>query len=404
MAKIEDSLKNYNKTVQPIIETQERLAKMVQPALEAQKRINEITEPLQNSQFMKAIEPPINMNFDFDTHVVSDIANELKVAQLSSVSCSLENFRNALLPHISSINTSDFFQTTHASMQKALAPLIESMGSTKMIQAQINSLTSISAAISKIGFNYHFDYLENIRTSFSGLSKIIESYSHIMFSNYFANWDKILDFQNLKFSEKLYLNTMYEAQWFPYFTDNLEHTELYGIFDIVERTRPSKSRKKQIDKFIYNSFNKTKLNNMKKDWRKSELSSGMKKLLCQAIDSYNDKKYGLTVSAIVPLWERIITKMADEPQMFKSKEVKQCFDNLLDNNDIPSIIDRFYDSFLMGTCYSVSEISTEYPKRDAVAHGWFEKYPTRKMALNAILFTDFLLKLEAVESKEGKIT
>ena len=420
MAKIEDALKEskletainkQNKMIQPLLDTKNRINNMVQPALEAQERLNSMTEPfrktqaeismltkpLQNNQLMKAIEPPISINFD--TRVMSGFANELKAAQTLSLNSSLENFKNALTPLISSINTSDLLQATQVSFQNAIAPMLESFGSQKMIQAQINFLSSISSAISKIGLDFRFDYLENIRNSFSGLSKIIESYSHTMFSNYFANWGKIFEFQNLKFSEKLYLNTMYESQWFPYFTDSLEHTELYGIFDIVHRTKPSKSRKNQINRFIFNSFNKTKLNNMKKEWRKTVLNNGMKKLLCQAIDSYNDKKYGLTVSAIVPMWERIITQMANEPNKFKSKEVKQCFDNLLDNNDIPKVIDRFFDSFLMGTCYSISEISTEYPKRDAVAHGWFENYPTRKMALNAILFTDFLLRLESIENE-----
>ena len=45
----------------------------------------------------------------------------------------------------------------------------------------------------------------------------------------------------------------------------------------------------------------------------------------------------------------------------------------------------------------------DVPGRHSFAHAWYTKYPTRKSALNAILFTDFLLSLKAKEQPlEGK--
>ena len=42
----------------------------------------------------------------------------------------------------------------------------------------------------------------------------------------------------------------------------------------------------------------------------------------------------------------------------------------------------------------------DVPGRHGIAHCWYNKYPTKKAALNAILFTDFLLNLQAREETE----
>ena len=48
----------------------------------------------------------------------------------------------------------------------------------------------------------------------------------------------------------------------------------------------------------------------------------------------------------------------------------------------------------MYSCYSVEEVIDDVPGRNSSAHSWYSEYPSKKAALNAILFTDFLLRLE----------
>ena len=336
---------------------------------------NEYENPFENDELTKAIE-----KFIESSRWINQIALNKTVRQLSEAFSRLPRLNAETLEPIARL------QISLAAIPKIELPTIP-------------DFSLLSEAISKLDLHNNFTYLENMRNSFSNLSTLMETWNKSVFAGLFEQWEDLFKFSDWKLSEELYLNTMYEAQWFPYFTGHVKHTELYGIFEIIERTRPSsKSRKCQIDRHIFNYFTKTKLREIKRAWRATNLTSAKKKLLCQAIDSYIDKKYGLTVSAIVPLWERIIAQMANSPCSFKSEEIKKCFHKLLENNAIPTIINDFYINFLASTCYSSSEVSTEYPIRSAVAHGWigFDKYPTRKMALNAILFTDFLFNLDAV--------
>lgn len=42
-------------------------------------------------------------------------------------------------------------------------------------------------------------------------------------------------------------------------------------------------------------------------------------------------------------------------------------------------------------------MKSDVPGRHGIAHCWYDTYPNRKMALNAIIFTDFLLELKPIE-------
>lgn len=47
----------------------------------------------------------------------------------------------------------------------------------------------------------------------------------------------------------------------------------------------------------------------------------------------------------------------------------------------------FYD------CREKEAVKENVPGSHGVAHGWYSRYPTRKAALNAIAFTDYLIQL-----------
>ena len=51
----------------------------------------------------------------------------------------------------------------------------------------------------------------------------------------------------------------------------------------------------------------------------------------------------------------------------------------------------------MYQCDTSADYIPDVPGRNAIAHGWFPEYTSKKAALNAILFTDFLLHLDKLE-------
>lgn len=368
---------------------------------------------------------PTNIKIKFDTQIadlrsiklnnsylgmattLDKFSNMIKTPEyLQAMRLQAKTIQDSIAPAVQTLATPEYMQTMQLQMEtikNVISPIVQAMNTPEYLQKIQSHLLLFSSVILKIVANYkfNFNYLDNFRKVFSGIAEIIAASNHYNLTTVFERLGEVFDFDKRKRSEKIYLNTMYESQWVPYFRTDSAHFELYGIFEIVARTRTaSKSRKNQIDTFIFTTYNKAKMNSFKKEWRAAGLDYGVKKLLCQAIDCYNDKKYGLTVAAITPLWERIITQKANKSEKFKGDDIKECFITLTDYNDMPDIINQFYSNFIMGTCYSLSESSMEYPKRNAVSHGWFEKYPTRKMALNAILFTDLLLSLDVIKTGE----
>lgn len=66
---------------------------------------------------------------------------------------------------------------------------------------------------------------------------------------------------------------------------------------------------------------------------------------------------------------------------------------LIEKNNCKKVINSYCDEFIFYSCSNSSEVKKDVPGRHSIAHSWYEEYPSKKMALNAIFFTDFLLNL-----------
>ena len=195
------------------------------------------------------------------------------------------------------------------------------------------------------------------------------------------------------------MQEMYNARWFPYTGWVTGYSLGLEIQDILEHTRQgSKNRVKKIDKAILDFYSPSVLKEIKKYWRSTELPNHIKKIMCQAIDAYNRKEYALTAITLSSLWQTIIFELCNDNSGHKDKQTKENFKALTQWNGQEEMIDTYFDEYIMYDCRSVDAVKDDVPGRNAFAHGWYSKYPSKKAALNAILFTDFLLDLEPKES------
>lgn len=225
---------------------------------------------------------------------------------------------------------------------------------------------------------------------FSPLVSILESINNIGF-NY--------DYEEVN---EIYLKAMFDARWFPYAGWLADFRLADEMVEILNTSRASKNRIKRIDKLIFSYYNKEEMNDMKRKWRKRNLPSYMTRILIQSVQAYNRREYALTVSALSTLWEGIIQEKVNDDSYRISRKTRENLKKLIGENKFDDIFASFCEEFIFYNCTAVEEVKPDVPGRHGIAHCWYNTYPSRKMALNAILFTDFLLELKPLEKTEDE--
>lgn len=200
-----------------------------------------------------------------------------------------------------------------------------------------------------------------------------------------------IDFDKFK---KAYLQEMYDAHWFPYTSWNSDFCLSVEIIDIIAKTRKSKNRIKKIDKIVFDYHTKNRIQKIKKQWRTLGIPEYQMRILHQVIQAYHRREYALTVIVLTTQWEGIIYRKAHDNGRKDTKKAKKHLAALTEHNNYSDILNSYYDEFIMYNCNSSHEIIEDVPGRHCAAHNFYDKYPSRKAALNAILFTDILLNLK----------
>ena len=203
-----------------------------------------------------------------------------------------------------------------------------------------------------------------------------------------------------------------DAEWVPHFMlcpdldENIELMEM--VLFAIQSTKKSKNRVRKIDKIVFDYYTDKRVEKIKKGWRRLHLPSHLIKIMYQAVQAYHRKEYALTVSALSPLWERIIRDKAnsiplydDKGELIKGEKLsRQYLLRLIETNESEKVFHSFYEDYVLYDCRSDEQANSNVPGRNSTSHGWYSKYPRKKAALNAILFTDFLLNLEPLKNKD----
>lgn len=202
---------------------------------------------------------------------------------------------------------------------------------------------------------------------------------------------------------QLYLQAMYDARWFPYTGEdsNVDPDFLADMLDAIEGTRPSKRRTKAIDKIVFSFYTKTRIEEMRKSWRNIGLPNWKVRVLNEAIRAFHRNEYASTVNNLVTVWEGIIQEKVNDNSYRISRKTRENLEKLVGSNGYDEIVASFCKEFIFYNCQSQADVKEGVPGRHGIAHSWFDRYPSRKVALNAILFTDFLLKLEPISPESS---
>lgn len=201
-----------------------------------------------------------------------------------------------------------------------------------------------------------------------------------------------------------YLLAMYECKWFPYAGWLRDTTLTSSVAEVMETSRgASKRREKRIDKLILAYYTPKRINAIRRSWRGLGIEAHVKKILCQAMDAHLRGEYALTISSLASMWEGMIYTKANNVPMHerhrqKMSVTKKDLAELTEANDYERIFSDYFDNFIVSQCNKVDDVIDGVPNRHGVSHSWYRSYPSKKASLNAIMLTDYILRLEPLDT------
>lgn len=268
------------------------------------------------------------------------------------------------------------------------------------IQERMSSLQNtyvdiVGNALRKMVMPKLTDVISRMVSTFAEYTKtLLAEYCKIDFSYLFSGLKN-----TIKAYEKVLHECIFDAKWFPYVFQYIKKDYGVEFAAILDNTGyNTKRRTKEIDALIFRILNKTLIEKIRKSWRDYGIPPYKLRILNQAVYAYHRKEYAVTAITLSTMWQGIIADktISGNKGYQTDKKTKEQFSRIININDFPEIYDEFFAQYIMYECRSIDDIKEDVPGRHSFAHSWFNKYPTRKTALNAILFTDFLIKADAV--------
>lgn len=272
-----------------------------------------------------------------------------------------------------------------------------------LVEQVLNETTKLSAMISTLT-KLALNYTSNLTVLSNAAQSMLSVFGKIDYSPLWNIQSLIQGFDFSKYRKQLddiYLEELTKAKWFPVHITMVNAGFFADIMNVIDTTKPdSKSRVDKLDKVFFDYYDELTLKELKKYWKTHNIPSHIKRILYDAVQAYKRRQYALTVCALVSLWQGIIQeKTKNERKWTRDKEIKKEFYELISENDCNEFVKYYFEDYIYYTCESIEDVKDDVPGRHSVCHSWYNKYPSRKTALNAIIFTDFLLELEPIKKE-----
>lgn len=367
----------------------ETTRKFTAPFMNAQRQSEKLQHLLGLSNKIQSIIPPFGAD---RISAVLDISNSAAYRDAISIQASLGmgalstsaalNFDihdriNSVLPHLDFYNENIFAineAVNHASKYSHFVSTMLSPGVTSMLE---QFATRVSEVMNPLG-------------------NVISAISENFFRPLNNLW-LTLDFDEvqqklLERDRKGIEQILFETKWFMFSADIAVGDFVFDVVDILQNKR-IRNHGKHIDAVVFKHITQDKIDDIARDWKDCRMSTHIKRILREALVAYKQKKYASTIFILSNLWQGIIAELHSFTEYRTGSKTKEQFAQIVTEENAPQVISQFFNDYIWKDCHSPDDVIEGVPGRHAVAHGWLmdAKYPSRKTALNAILFTHFLL-------------
>ena len=245
-------------------------------------------------------------------------------------------------------------------------------------------------------YQHHIQTMSRIQKIFSGIPSLYKGFDFIPWEScllplpvdeYFSNEFEMLSEEVLK--------TLYECKWFPYAGWNAKYSLFEAVKEIMVSSRGvSRRREKRIDALIIDFYTKKRVRTLKQNWRRLNLMPHFKKILGHAVEAHLRGEYVLSISCLSTMWEELIHQKLRISGRYSQKKMGKDLNRLIEENRMKSIFGELYNNYIICDCNTSEEVLEGIPNRNAVSHGKYHKYPNKKASLNALLITDFVMRLK----------
>ena len=374
------------------LEQMEKHNESIQPIIQSQEEIRKVVEPMSSSVQKLYVDMPA-------VDALKRLGESTAIKNLGKLAISNMmphyNFSNPLLE---SIGKNTAFATM--GMFNAVSLLAERIKSNydwiSSLTASMKALSdSYTNAIASIAQSPVFQWLSDLEAL--SVRSILEDL-HISDNGLYERYEAL---------EETYYSTLMECKWFPYAAWAADLNLFAEVSDIMATSRgASKRREQRIDRVILAYYDKTEIRYIKRSWKETDLDSHIKRILGQAIEAHLRGEYALTISSLATVWEGLIYIKAHNATMQERhrqnmNKTKQELAELTQSNDYNRIFSDYFDRFIVSQCNAVDDVIDGVPNRHGASHSWYHKYPNKKASLNAILLTDFIIKLEPIEGSHN---
>ena len=390
------SYEGITDSVRKSIEDNEKIRESVTPILEQQERIQQIVDTVnvpRNDISSSTIESVKSISKNSAVVALQEGASVVKQVHENNTAVKMLNSMGSAIETLQ--NSSAVHTLGEIAMKSAFSDYqFESPTLRNFDEWSNNIATNLATGLTALITN---PVMQRIQTITSGLGKWLQTVDFSPLVRILENIQNIgFDFDYEEVNE-IFLKAMFDARWFPYAGWIADFRIVDAMLEILNTSRVSKNRVNRIDRLIFSYYDKEEINNFKRRWRQMNLPSYMTRILIQSVQAYHRREYALTVSALSTLWEGIIQEKMNDNGYRISRKTRENLSKLIEENKFDNIFSSFCDEFIFYNCTKPEEVKSDVPGRHGIAHCCYDSYPNRKMALNAIIFTDFLLELKPIE-------
>lgn len=190
------------------------------------------------------------------------------------------------------------------------------------------------------------------------------------------------------FDNNLYEEFLYGCHWHPAMGLYLDFALTKEILAIKNCESDFDKAIPKVDEIVFRYYSDELVEKLLAGWSQY-IADYRYKILSEAIKAYFRHEYALTLCTFCCLWSNIINQIVTSNET-KIEDARRNYKQISEES---SWYYKFFDNQIYYDCRSYDSIKDDVPGRNALAHGYFKSYPSKKAALNAIIFTDYLFRL-----------